>query len=103
MGNLLSNVKVTVIRRFNPEEVFKVPPVKAKYSGPCPVFEEGQEFIVDDTMPNGFCPYAWAVLRDGIMTLGANGNFSDWYEEPGVAVSCCPDGLRPVIFKIERV
>ncbi|NIV44299.1 TIGR04076 family protein [Candidatus Bathyarchaeota archaeon] len=77
--------------------------MKAKYSGPCPVFEEGQEYSVDDIMPTGFCPYAWAVLRNAIITLRANGNFSDWYEEPGVAVLCCPDGLRPVIFKIERV
>jgi len=37
--------------------VFKDPPVKAKYSGPCPILKEGQAFDVDDSIPRGFCPY----------------------------------------------
>ena len=27
--------------------------------------------------------------------------YNDWAKEPGVAISCCNDGLRPVIFKLE--
>ena len=27
--------------------------------------------------------------------------FNDWVRQPGVAISCCNDGLRPVFFKIE--
>jgi len=39
-----------------------------------------------------------------IMTLRFGGNpwFPEYYEDHGVAVACCPDGLRPVIFKLER-
>ena len=102
MEDQASKVKITVLKRFNPEEVFKDQPVKAKYSGPCAIFKEGQVFYVDDSMPTGFCPYAWDAIFWVIVTLRSNGNFSEWYEEPGVAVVCCTDGLRPVIFKLER-
>jgi uncharacterized repeat protein (TIGR04076 family) len=98
-----SSIKITVLKLFDTKEVFKDPPVKAKYSGPCPVFKEGQVFHVDDNMPSDFCPYAWDTIFPYIITIRANGNFREWYEEPGVAVACCPDGLRPVVFKIERM
>jgi uncharacterized repeat protein (TIGR04076 family) len=102
-----SNVKITVLRRFSTEEVFKDPPVKAMYSGPCPIFEDGQVFhVVDEDelpqMPKGFCPYAGDAIFWGVMTLRSHGDFLEWYDEPGVAVWCCPDGLRPVVFKLER-
>ena len=95
-------IKITVLKRFDTKEVFKEAPVKAKYSGPCPIFKEGQVFNTDDTMPSEFCSYAWDAIFPLIMTLRFGGNCSEWYEEPGVAVGCCPDGLRPVVFKIER-
>jgi uncharacterized repeat protein (TIGR04076 family) len=97
-------VKITVLKLFDTEEVFKKSPVKAKYSGPCPVFKVGQVFDSDEycSMPNGFCPYAWSAIYPLVMTLRFGGNCPEWYEEPGVAVACCPDGLRPVIFKLER-
>lgn len=101
---MASNVRITVLRCFSPEEVFKDPPVKAKYSGPCPFFEDGQVFnFVDEQIPKGFCPYAWDAIFWGVITLRSGGDFSEWFEEPGVLVGCCPDGLRPVIFKLERV
>jgi uncharacterized repeat protein (TIGR04076 family) len=95
-------IKITVLKRFDTKEVFKDPPVKAKYSGPCPVFKEGQVFHVDESMPSDFCPYAWDTIFPYIIALRSDGSFNEWYEEPGVAVACCPDGLRPVVFKIER-
>ncbi len=95
-------IEITVLKRFDTKEVFKDPPVKAKYRGPCHVFKEGQVFHVDDTMPSDFCSYAWDTIFPYIITLRSDGSFSEWYEEPGVAVACCPDGLRPVVFKIER-
>ncbi|MCH5156022.1 MAG: TIGR04076 family protein, partial [Clostridiales bacterium] len=27
--------------------------------------------------------------------------YGDWIKEKGVAICCCNDGLRPVIFKLE--
>jgi uncharacterized repeat protein (TIGR04076 family) len=96
-------LEITVLKRFDTKEVFKNPPVKAKYGGPCSMFKEGQVFHVDESsMPNGFCPFAWDAIFWAVVALESHGNFSDWYEEPGIAVACCPDGLRPVIFKLER-
>ena len=102
MNKEASCIKITVLKRFDTKEVFKDPPVKAKYSGPCPIFEEGQVFYVDDSLQSGFCPYALDSIFLAVIALKSNGNFSEWYDEPGVAVGCCPDGLRPVIFKLER-
>jgi uncharacterized repeat protein (TIGR04076 family) len=54
-----SRVKVTVLRCFNMNEVFKDPPIKIRYNGPCDAFKEGQEFILGaekiPSMPDGFC------------------------------------------------
>jgi len=100
-----SYLEITVLKCFDANEVFKEPPVRTKYSsGPCTVFNEGQVFQVDEycQRPRGFCTWAWEAMFDMIMTLRFGGNFAEWYEDPGVAVACCPDGLRPVIFKIER-
>ena len=102
LQNEANPIKITVLKRFDTAEVFKDPPVKAKYSGPCPVFKEGQVFHVDDSMPSEFCPYAWNAIFPMIMTLRFGGNCLEWYEESGVGVTCCSDGLRPVIFKLER-
>ena len=27
--------------------------------------------------------------------------YNDWIRQPGVAIACCNDGLRPVFFKLE--
>lgn len=53
-------------------------------------------------MPEGFCGWAWNDINKIVQTLRFHGNFH-WFEEPGVSVNCCTDGLRPVVFKIERV
>jgi uncharacterized repeat protein (TIGR04076 family) len=108
LADIPSRVKITVLRRFSTEEVFKESPVKAKYSGPCPVFKDGQEFVIDKesplpSMPEGFCPYAWDSIFWGVIALRSNGDFLEWYEDPGVGIWSCPDGLRPAIFKLERI
>ena len=76
----------------------KGPPLDA-----CGVYEDGQVFYVetDGRMPEGFCPWAWDDIYKVVLTLGFHGNFQ-WFDEPGVSVNCCTDGLRPVVFKIER-
>jgi uncharacterized repeat protein (TIGR04076 family) len=96
-----NHIKVTVLKCFDTREVFKEPPVKANYSGPCPIFKEGQVLYLDGvSMPSGFCPYAWLDIFPRVFLLMCGGN-TPWYEE-GVSVVCCSDGFRPVIFKLER-
>jgi len=99
-------VKITVLKRLHPSEVFETSPVTPlEPLGACEVFRDGQEFIVDaeeGEMPEDFCSAAWHSIYCNIRTLAFGGNLP-WYEEKGVAINCCPDGLRPVIFKLQRV
>jgi uncharacterized repeat protein (TIGR04076 family) len=99
-----SRLKITVLRRYRPEEVFEEPPVKGAPVDACSVYRDGQVFYVmeDGRMPEGFCGWAWDDIYKDIQTLRFHGNFQ-WFDEPGVSVNCCTDGLRPVVFKIERV
>jgi uncharacterized repeat protein (TIGR04076 family) len=99
-----SRLKITVLRRFAPDEVFDSPPVEGGAVDVCGVYEDGQVFYVeqDGRIPEGFCGWAWDDIYKDVQTLRFHGNFS-WFGEPGVSVNCCTDGLRPVVFKIERV
>ena len=98
-----SRLKITVMKRFKPEEV------DIEWDGggagtACGIYEDGQVFYVEEngSMPEGFCGWAWDDLGKIVMTLRCHGNYH-FFNKPGVSVNCCTDGLRPVIFKLERV
>jgi uncharacterized repeat protein (TIGR04076 family) len=97
-------VKITVLKRLSPSEVFeKVPVTPIHPLGACELFRDGQEFIIEDgRMPEGFCSGAWHTIYCNVRILAFGGDLP-WYKEKGVAVNCCTDGLRPVIFKLERI
>jgi uncharacterized repeat protein (TIGR04076 family) len=99
----LHKVKITVLKRFNPSEVFSKSPVTSvEPMGACERLKDGQEFIVDQLeMPKGFCTSAWVSIYGNVRLLAFGGSLP-WFKEKGVAVNCCIDGLRPVIFKLER-
>ena len=100
-----SRVKITVMRRFAPSEVFTKSPVSpVEPLEACKVYSDGQEFTIeaDGRMPEGFCTSAWNTIYPMVRTLSFGGN-PPWYKEKGVAVECCTDGLRPVIFKLEKI
>jgi uncharacterized repeat protein (TIGR04076 family) len=100
-----SKVKITVLKRFNPSEVFEKGPVTpARPLAACDVFRDGQEFVVEQNgkMPDGFCTSAWHTIFPNVRILSFGGNLP-WFKEKGVSVSCCSDGLRPVVFKLERI
>ena len=98
-------IKISVLKVFKPEEVFKDnPPMKMVNSGPCPVNKEGETFMVEGfDQPEGLCGHAWGAIWPYFMMLKNNGEFPSFYEEPGVCAITCPDGLRPVLFKVERI
>ena len=99
----LYSVKVTVLKRFHPSEVFEKSPVTAHAREACGVFRDGQEFVVESLrMPEGFCTSAWVSMYPNIRLLSFGGDLP-WIKEKGVAINCCTDGLRPVVFKLERV
>lgn len=72
----------------------------------CPMMREGQVFYADYGKPEGFCDEAWKAIYQYVFAL-AHGcgkelfYYGDWIRKPGVAICCCNDGLRPVIFRLE--
>jgi uncharacterized repeat protein (TIGR04076 family) len=100
----LHKVKITVLKRFHPSEVFEKSPVTpAEPLEACNLFRDGQEFIVNSLeMPKGFCGSAWVSIYGNVRLLSFGADLP-WFKEKGVAVNCCIDGLRPVIFKLERI
>jgi len=99
----LHKVKITVLRRFHPSEVFEESPATPHSLEACGIFKDSQEFIAENLeMPEGFCTSAWASMYCNIRLLSFGGDLP-WIKEKGVAINCCIDGLRPVIFKLERI
>ena len=100
-----NRLKITVLKRMDPSDIFETLPVAKKdWMVPCKLYEDGQEFIIGENlkMPEGFCQSAWESISTDITTIAYGGNFP-YFDEKGVSVSCCNDGIRPVIFKIERI
>lgn len=98
-------MKITVLKKLNSESIFGSNPPLGKETKACPVFEVGQEFTVrnDGGMPREFCHWAWDDLYKIITALRYGANWEPEAEEKGApTVHCCTDGLRPVIFKLER-
>jgi uncharacterized repeat protein (TIGR04076 family) len=103
----MTKCKITVLKRsLNSELVDEyVEDERKKTYGPCEVFKEGQVFTTDvfSTVPQGFCPWAWNDIYKELVGFASGGNFGMWYKDPNVIITCCTDGVRPVIFKIEKI
>lgn len=106
--------KITVVRKLKLDDVAReygqIRPgtETGDFIPDCPFFEEGQEFIVetggsDVCKPEGFCDWAWAdVWKDVLMMASKAGVTPDGEKhllDP--QFTCCTDGLRPVIFKVQ--
>lgn len=48
------------------------------------------------------CQSAWLAIYPNLRALGFGGNLP-YFDEKGIAITCCTGGMRPVIFKIERI
>lgn len=103
----MGRAKITVIKKINMHDIYgdKVPAAidEERITPECNRFEVGQQFVVDNhNCPEGFCNWAFAdIQRDLVHIL--YGGYYPWMKEKGVAISCCTDGLRPVVFKIEKI
>ena len=100
--------KITVLKREcyrNLQKEYLADPE----SGPCPYFHEGQEIMVDSDnyfrMLNGtFCAEAWdCISRYVYAALQGGSIMQGWTNDEKVMITCCNDGTRPVIFKLERI
>jgi uncharacterized repeat protein (TIGR04076 family) len=105
---MLWNLKVTVIKRTCNEDLCREYGaeefLKAGGSKPCGAFRDGQEFLVNASLdkPTGFCSSAWADIRHELFAI-VHGGDRPYIAPKGTAIACCTDGMKPVVFKIERV
>ena len=98
----MTDVKITVVAKLKPGEIFDELAAD-NVDSVCGAVEMGKTYISKDLkMPEGFCSWAWADIQRDVAHLALGGNFR-WIKKPGSMVSCCTDGLRPVVFKLERV
>ena len=86
------------------QEVYDVNGIQEGVDSTCPAVEVGQiyEYENGGPMPEGFCIWAWADMHRDIEGICAGANFH-WIKGEGTMISCCTDGLRPVVFRIQRV
>ena len=92
-------VKITVLRKlFHQDFVDKYAAAPQTWA-PCEHFEVGQEFMASKeapwAMPAGFCGWAWADIQKLVYGIARGGQ--------DIIVTCCTDGYRPVIFKLEKI
>ncbi len=98
----MAKIRVTVVKRtFNQE-------LADEYCGPgasiCDSFSDGQEYVIDGlSQPAGFCAWAWNDIHKAVLALNSGGSFSPWMKADNTLIACCSDGIRPVIFRIERL
>jgi len=103
----MAEARITVLRRtFQAELVAEEicdPDFRATFER-CPIFREGQSFIAEGwpAQPSGFCPRAWHNIRHEVEMV-MHGARAPWIAQGTFVITCCNDGLRPVIFRIERV
>ena len=99
---MAKKVKITVLKR----ECFKdlVNAYAADKSFPqCPKYTDGQEFILNGTdMPEGFCSWAWGDIHRDVVGVFRGATYA-WVNQENTIISCCTDGFRPVVFKIEAI
>ena len=98
----MKKVKITVLRTLFFDDIAK------EYGGPnvqqgC-AYKPGDTWLADFRKPDGLCDEAWQSLQHYVFALAHGANdfyYSGWNKEAGTAIVSCPDGFRPVIFKLE--
>lgn len=102
----MAKCKITVLKRtFNQElaEEYRRPDV---HFGPCPYCSEGEVFVAEHiaVRPEGFfCDWAWNDLHPLVLAVQLGAAFRPWMKDENTFIACCTDGVKPVVFKLERV
>ena len=98
-------MRVTVVKKLDMRDIFGDEDTGcADTMDPiCGAFKIGDEFIIDGGgCPPGFCAGAFTDLFKWISGMRAGADYC-WMKKPGLMYGACSDGLRPVIFKLERL
>jgi uncharacterized repeat protein (TIGR04076 family) len=106
MESKMPKCKVTVLKRTLFKDLIEEYAEDQYKNVPsCEIFKDGQEFIIDPNLadiPEDFCHWAWADIRDSITLVASGGNVLG-FKNKGTVIAGCSDWFRPVIFKIERL
>ena len=94
--DMSERLKLTVLKCCFDEEL-KAAYVDDPDYGLCPYFKPGDVFSTEGERPEGFgCAIGWESIRREVEGMASG-------ESPfKVHILCCNDGIRPVIFKLER-
>ena len=102
----MAKCKITVLRKMFNEDYAMQYCVNPE-TGVCTAFQEGQFFLLEDaSKPEEFCEEAWsAITRYVFAFISGGGDFfgGRWMKEQSTMIACCNDGIRPVVFKLERI
>lgn len=102
----MAKCKITVLRRMLNEDYAREYCANPE-TGICTAFQEGQVFVLDNQdKPAGFCEEAWSAITRYVFAFVTGGGdfFSGrWMKDGKTMIACCNDGIRPVVFKLERV
>ena len=99
-------IKITAIKQFSPKDIIGEDFIRenGQKIEKCGYGQEGRSWIMENdwSMPEGFCHHAFFGLYKNISVLRNEGNFSSWTGKDKI-YTCCPDGIRPVVFLVERI
>lgn len=102
----MARCRITVIRKMFNEDLAREYCLDPETSL-CEAFDEGQVFTLDKpTQPQGFCEEAWPAISKYVFAFstGGGGFFNGrWMKDESTMITCCNDGIRPVVFKLERI
>jgi len=98
-------VKITVVKKAYFEDIVVQEQSSLGNFQACERFSEGQEFILDSIgkMPEDFCAWAWADIHRDIVMIEYGAQPPPKLTNPHSIYSCCTEGLRPVVFRIEKL
>lgn len=102
----MTSCKITVLKTMFNEDLadeYRRPDVPM---GPCPYYTVGQEFTVEhlgERPADFFCDWAWNDIHKLLLAMQLGGDFGRWMKDSGTFITCCTDGIKPVVFKLERM
>lgn len=99
----MKKVKITVLERTYNKELAEKYGVENLPR--CPINQEGRVFIYAGGKPEGLCDEAWTCFEKYVFALSHEVKefWGDWIPSADYTINSCNDGLRPVIFKLEKM
>jgi len=59
--------------------------------------------VQENRQPDGFCSAAWHDIYKSFLFMRQGGSFPGWMKDGDTFITCCTDGLRPVVFELRRI